>query len=222
MQGMPQISGWCICLKVLNMMILVRLANGAVRRTGTTMNSVTGGFAKTAEAKRRRRSICIVVGRKPVGSRSGFGTGTRTRRAFTQALFLGNNVSSSARNHAIRQASPRVGCGPARTRSFRDEWVLILPHSWVLRQAWSLFIVCVVLSCCCRCCCCYQGRGRGLLCRDMSFLCRSIIGVVATWIDWRFPCFDLFVLNRSGSCASLASTSTAEQTTAAKAEKSED
>ncbi len=200
------------------MLGVIRLANAAVRRAGITIDSVTGWFAKTSKAKWRRRPVRIVVSGKPARLGSGFGTGTRARRALAQTLFLRNDICSSTRNHTIRKSSAGVGCSPTRTGWLRDEWVLLLAHSWVLRQAWGFLIVYVV----------FNGRGGHkwdggrLLRRNLSSLRRRVIGVVATWTDWRFPRFDFFVLDWSGGCASLATAPTTEETTAAEAEEGEE
>lgn len=165
------------------MLIFVRLANGAVRRACTMMDSVTRWFAKTSEAKRRGRSIRIIVGRKPAGLESSFRVGTRARRALAQTLFFGNNVRSSARNHAIRESRTRIGSSATRAGNLRDEWILRLAHSRVLRQAWGLFIVYVVFSCRGG----HKWDGGRLFCRHLSLLRRGVVGVVTTWGDWRLP-----------------------------------
>lgn len=167
------------------MLVLIRLANTAVRRTDTmvTVDSVTGWFAKTSETERRRRSVRIVVGRKPARLGSGIGIGTRARRALARTWFLRKYVRSSARDHAIRKSSARVWCSPTRTGWLRDEWVLMMAHSWVLRQAWGFLIVYVVFSCRGR----HKWDGGRLFCRHLSSLRRRVIGEVATWVDWRFP-----------------------------------
>ena len=165
------------------MLVVIRLADATVRRAGTMMDSVTGWFAETSETKRRRRSVRIVVGRKPARLGSGFGIGTRARRALAQTLFLRNNVRSSARNHTIREPSTRVWCSPTRTGWLGNEWVLWFAHSWVLRQAWGFLVVYVVFSCRGR----HKWDGGRLFCRRLSILRRGIVRVVATRVDWCLP-----------------------------------
>ena len=165
------------------MLILIGLANAAVGRVGTTVDGVTGWLAKARETKRCRRSVRIVMGRKSARLASGTRIGTRARRALAQMFFIRNDVRSSARNHAIRQSSARVGGSPTRTGWLRGEWILMLAHSWVLRQAWGLFIVYVVFSCGGR----HKWDSGRLFYRHLSSLRRRVTGVVATWVDWRFP-----------------------------------
>lgn len=144
------------------------------------MDRVAGWFAKSSETKWRRRSVRIVVGRKAARLGSGIRVGTRARRTLAQTLFLGNNVRSSARNHAIRKSSARIWCSPTRTGWLRDEWILLVAHSWVLRQARDFLIMYVVFSCRGR----HKWNGRRLFRGRLSLLRRRIVGVVATWVDW--------------------------------------
>ena len=186
------------------MLIVVWLANGTVRRAGTRVDSLAGWCTKTSEAKWSGRPVCIGMGREPVSLGSSFRTGTRARRALAQTLFLGSNVRSSARDHAICQSSARIWCGATRTGWLRYEWVLRWAHSRMLRQAWGSLIVYVMFNCGGR----HEWNSRSCSC--LPSLCRGVIGVVATWVDRRSPRFDFFVPNRSDNCASFAAASTTE------------
>ena len=85
----------------------------------------------------------------------------------------------------------------------------------MLRQAWGFFIVYVVFSC---------GGGHkwnGGSCRCLPSLCRGVIRVVATRVDWRPPRFDFFVPDRSDNGASFAAASTTEETEATETKEGE-